>query len=391
MSTTDGRPPLTGYGAFFNASGRMLVAARMVAPDGALSEQQRDELRSVIAAYIQQHGLTHKAVCKEIGGRIAANTLSEVLAGKYKTSPENLDELLRVLNNWMEVNARRRAAGTDRPFVETRVAEAILAAARFVAKRNYMGLVHGPSGVGKSRCIEALADQFPGSIVVRIAKGCRTHTQIIQRLAVESHAVGRRTGPYLSAWDGVRRSLRGSNRMLLIDEAHQIETSGLEALRDVYDECRVPIMLFCTIDLLDRIRADSDPDHGQMRRRIKYVLDLKGSLHLADGDDGRGVKQLFGVEDIRALYENSKVRLAADAQAMLVDIANDFGFGCLSHCETLVDNAIELLESASPSASKIMITAAVLRDIERNINPDRAMRSDIVGRTQRVRSRAAAG
>jgi len=93
-------------------------------------------------------------------------------------------------------------------------------------------------------------------------------------------------------------------------------------------------MLLCTKDLHDRIVRDADPDHGQLYSRFDVVYSL------SDGHDiYAGGKPLFTVDDIRALYDEPRVKLAKDAERFLFEVANGLGFGSLRRCKRLVQNA----------------------------------------------------
>ena len=95
------------------------------------------------------------------------------IKGVYR---ENADEHIRTLNMWVEQHARQQAATLTDKFVETTVAKDILHVARLVRENQTMGLVVGPTGIGKTRCAQAVHETIVGSIYVMVICGV-THAK----------------------------------------------------------------------------------------------------------------------------------------------------------------------------------------------------------------------
>jgi hypothetical protein len=173
---------------------------------------------------------------------------------------------------------------------------------------------------------------------------------------------------------------------LIIDEAHRLTDSALEFLRDVYDECQVPMLWLCTKDLVDRIRQDSDEDHGQLYRRIGLTSDLVRGKDKVPG----GKHPLFTLSEIRQLYEADKVRLAPDAQAYLQDVANMLGQGSLARCEQYVAIGLELERAVAGLSvdAVVTLTADALRRAESDVTDDPGMIEDMKIRTRRIATTA---
>lgn len=388
------RPDQVPYGAMIHRlldmERRTMIAARMLPDEGPLTDSQRQEIRDAVKGHLAAHKMSQQQLAREIG-TLRASTLSEILSGEYgkKVSPEKLDAALRAMNNAIEVDARRRAAGTNRRFVETTVATKILIAAQQASSKSIIAVVHGPSGIGKTMCAEALITRYPGSIYLRLDDETRSSRDIRQALREHLRLDGGRGRTPVRQGKIHRRivdTLRGSGRMLIIDEAHKIGDSGLEYLRDVYDLCAVPVLLLCTKDLVDRIRRDADPDHGQLYSRIDYVCDLWARAGEAPG---RG-QRLFSISDILKLWQTDAVRIAPDAQAYLLDLANRPGFGSLRSCGNLLRWAERALRAKHGAEAKITITAELLLHIEREQKPDWSMRSDMEARRGDLRKAVSA-
>ena len=362
--------------------GRRLLQARMLPTEGLLTPKQCDQVRSAAQAYRIKHGISYANLARQVGG-FNTSTASQILRGTYAVAnPTTLDEHLRAINDWMEVDARRRRTKPQTNFVETYVAKRLYACAAKASESCIIAVAHGPSGIGKTMVGHVIAERFPGTIFVRLSTGNTSYTALRDLLAVRLRLHGRKRGKPetvgLTINERIFEKLRGSHRMIVIDEAHRISDSALEFLRDIFDECSVPILLMCTKDLLDRIRKDADEDHGQLYSRCEYICDLTAGRDKVPG----GNKPLFSISEIRKLFASDKVRLLPEAQQYLQDVANMLGQGSLRRCRGIVKWAVTIertIKGLSPDDS-MTISAALLRKAETEPRADRSMLDDIDSR-----------
>src|SRR5690606_20966631 len=146
----------------------------------------------------------------------------------------------------LEQIAQRKEARLPDGFVETRVARRMLTVVEQAVRLGGIGLIVAPSGIGKSNVFEAARQVFPGSVVVRVRETCRTGPGLIRHLAQALHVRGASNS--ISAQAAVIQALAGTNRLLLIDEAHRLADNALELVRDLHDEGgNLPIVLAGTI------------------------------------------------------------------------------------------------------------------------------------------------
>ena len=348
----------------------------MLPNEGPLTATQQEDVRKALVAYIKKHDISQAEVARQISG-MGKQALSPILNGKYGHGP--LDDHLRELNNWMEVDARRRRTKPDDRFIETRVAKMLIGAASKASQMRCMAIAHGATGIGKTMVAHAIVKKFSGAIYLRISAGNATYMQIRRMLATRLRLYGTKRkkadNATLTFDEKIFDKLHGSHRMIIVDEAHRIADSGLEFLRDVHDECGVPILFLCTKDLVDRIRRDNDEDHGQMYSRFAYVCDLTRGRDKT----GTGKKPLFTVAEIRALFETDKVKLHPGAQAYLMDVANTLGYGSLRRCRSIMEWAIAIERYAKRLGpnDRVTITATVLRKAETEPMADGSMLDDI--------------
>jgi len=368
---------------------RQLLVARML-PEGPLTDAQRAEVRAAVIAYCAEHDIKKVSLAKQMGfnpsvaSQILSDTYGKDRHGNRKVSDAKVDQHLRDLNDWMEVDARRRQSAPKTRYIETRVATRILGAAQHASQHHTIMLCHGPTGIGKSMVAHVMVEKFPGAIYLRISRGNASY-QAVRRMLATRLRIKRLTpqrsdsGSLLTPDERIFERLRDSHRFIIIDEAHRLANGALEFLRDVYDETNVPMLLLCTVDLLERIRKDADEDHGQLYSRFGHTCDLTKECDKEPG----GKHPLFTYKQIRALFESDVVRLANDAVAHLWQIANHLGFGSLRTCVELMRwaVAVERVTSQAGPRGKVTISAALLRKVEQEAKADATLEQDMRLRT----------
>lgn len=279
--------------------------------------------------------------------------------------PSSADDDVRKLNMWVEQHARQRAAALKKKFVSTKVANDMIAVARLTRENKTIGLALGSSGIGKTCSALTIHEKYVGSIFIRVITGYHhgkgiTHA-IAGKLEVRRRGARNSEQLYQMQLERVIDALRDSGRLLIIDEAHELEDGALRVLRDIHDTTGIPILLVATKDLHERILKNVDPDHGQLYSRCDVIYNL------SEGHDVYGGgKPLFNIKQIKELYAEPKLRLSRDAEDYLQCIANDLGRGSLRRCERLLQNAVRRARKRQGlgEGSKVMVTADDLSFVE---------------------------
>jgi len=328
-----------------------LMAAWTLPNDGVLTDAERKQAMANFAAYCKRRDINFSDVGREVGTP-RGSTIRELVIYKFR---ENADQQIRVLNAWVEQHARREAAKLDGDFVDIRTATQIRAIAQLVLENGTMGLAVGPSGIGKTRCAMAFKANTPGAIFVTVKHGAYAPTGLIRLIARE---LGFRKPVSSSAnritqFERILDELRGSNRLLFIDEAHKLNDDAIEVLREIHDDTGCPILLLATKDLRDRVERTAQPDAGQIHSRFDVIRDVVQG-HSAES----GGKKYFTIEQIRKLYEKPPIRLAADAAAYLLDVANLLGWGSLRRCRVLVMNGARRARKRQSLSEDDVVTIA---------------------------------
>ena len=362
---------------------KILMVAWMLPNEGPLTDAQRKQAMGNFTAYIKRNNMTATDVARQIGTP-RATTIGDLMKGVYRA---NAPDHIRRLNFFIEQHARSRASSLTDKFVSTRVAKDFFNVARLVRENSTMGLVVGPTGIGKTRCALAIHDKYVGSIYIRIITGYHHPNGLTgvlaERLNVRRRAKSNSVQDNHTQLERVIAALRKSSRLLILDEAGKISMpAGIELLRDIHDECEIPILLIGTRDLHEKIVQSADPDHGQLYSRFDVVH------HLTEGRDmysGKG-KALYTVDDIKALYNEPPVRLSPDGVQYLHEVANMLGYGSLRRCKILLRNGARRARKRQGvgEGEKVTVTADDLAYVERLLRRESSEQETVIDRRRRA-------
>jgi DNA transposition AAA+ family ATPase len=231
--------------------------------NSAYSEADRAMLARV-TEWINPEAGRDQATLGRLTG-MKAGTLSQVVTGKYPTSPTKwLTLLVDAVERWQE---RQRAGESSIPLCRT---ETFNRFSKIIARAHRdrdFGCIFARVGTGKTTAIMAYAER--GSAVVLEAFDGIDHSTVVAEL-VEATGVKIDTKATQSAKvNAVIKRLKGSDKVILVDEAGWLPDRSLGALRRISDVAKVGVVLAGTPDLEIRI-ADPDGRFGQITSRTGF-------------------------------------------------------------------------------------------------------------------------
>lgn len=371
------------FSEFLTDRDQILMAAWTLPNEGPLTIDQRVEALNNFVEYCRRVDIRPDKVGRMVG-EPSGGTIYALIKHEWN---QHSDKHVRILNNWVEQHARKAAVKLKGKLVDTKVAQEIRTVAQLVRENGTMGLVYGPTGIGKSRCAEALCDTVAGSVLITIADGYETRSGF--RRALLNKIGGRGTTLHsqvnkrsMIVFEQIVERLKDSGRLILIDEAHKLRTAAIELLREVHDQTKCPMLCFATKELYDRIQSNADPDKGQIKSRFDFMWHLTQGVDSTRGDR----KRLFTVEDIRKLYELTPIRLSKDAANYLADVANLLGHGSLRRCAILLVNAARRARKRQniSEGDDVTVSADDLAFVESRFSPDPQQQQDATERRTRA-------
>lgn len=306
---------------------RIARGARMLDEGTKLEANQRTEIGERFQRFITEHNYTQAQVAHELGW--SRTTMSDVARMSY--SGKAMDVNLVRLHNWMELAARRDNLVRNKKFVETEVAKEVIQVARVVAETCGMGVIFGPARIGKSMTLQALeGDQRFGDPVLITVNDSTVHPFALCRSMCDRFELSTRE-TYDRVFAKLAKRLKGTKRMLMIDEADLCAYRTLEMIRQLHDATACPVLLSGKPKVYERCGLRDVGDFSEVTDQLAGRIVIRRDL--TERTRGKNPKPLFSLDDIRKLIANAdlKIHVAPQAVKWLQGRASSLGCGGLSY------------------------------------------------------------
>lgn len=287
----------------------------------------KEELRQAATFFTQwreKRNLSLGQVSNKTG--LARGTISAALSLSYKGDTASiLRQLLAFADNYEIAKDVVRPEG----IVMTRCIRLMWSVIQQTMATRTIGVVTAPAGFGKSVVLKAASESFTGAILVEIDEKHKTATGIIKLIAPTMRIGAARASALV--FDDIKNKLRESERLILVDQAHEMREDALNVLRTLND-LGCPIVLAGTRGLHGVV---NDIAQGsQIYSRLGMVKNIDEEMEL--GDDGGTKIPMITVDEVLKICAAGELRFAADAQDFLHRLAHAPGLGSLRTCKLLI-------------------------------------------------------
>lgn len=221
-----------------------------------MDEQQA---RESIVNYRDTTGKPQSEIAKELG--ISAGQLSAFIGGTYKT-PHTVVPKIEAL---LVKNESRRLAPKAPPFALTSVSKQVMDAIEYCHLQGKIGVIYGDAGIGKTMGINRYCEENPMAISITISPAYATMSGVNDLL---SEKVGVREKNARRIYSEIVGRLKGSGRVVIIDEAQHLTKKTLEHLRSISDEAGIGICLVGNEEVYSRLKGTGKADFAQIFSRI---------------------------------------------------------------------------------------------------------------------------
>lgn len=208
---------------------------------------------------------------------IPSGTLSQILSGKYVSSPtRQLNRMLEVL----DVEGERLKDGTP-GYVRGSVHKLMGVVCDRTRKHQNFGVITGYVGVGKSRFCTEYRETNQMTLLVEVSPNMTPGVLMTELLEQLNNAVPNGLD---RKFRELVRVLKGTNYLIVADEAEKMSSSALEHLRRLRDMAQVGVVLVGTEKLTSLIK----PQHGQfdqVRSRVGMWPETIQRISRDDADD----------------------------------------------------------------------------------------------------------
>ncbi|EKC7218833.1 AAA family ATPase [Salmonella enterica] len=246
------------------------------------------------------HGYSQAQVARAIGRSSA--TINQYVQGKYNGDIADMEE--RIANFIRRVREKQNALRIDERFVSTPSASKGLEVLAYAHQECEICVLYGAAGLGKTMIIKEYARRDDTVILIEADPGYTARTlleELCGRLRLSKN------GNIHTLIDLCVEKLKGSGRLLVIDEAELLPYRALEVIRRLHDKAGIGVVMAGMPRLIVNLKGKRG-EFAQLYSRVALALDLGNSLARQDFDQ-IAVDLMPEAEDQKirdALYNQSK-------------------------------------------------------------------------------------
>ena len=221
-------------------------------------------------AWTKTQGLSQSAAAKLVG--CSSATLSQVLSGKYAGDVTRIAEMMgRALSR-----ADRHARAPKKPEIAmSSVCVECLDTLRTAHDEGVMAVIMGLSGAGKTSAARFYLKAEPETILITLRPNGRKGTHgsgrfLLHRLADGLGVEHDECSSQAELIDDCGAALKGSGRLVIIDEIDYAAEDTLQCVRMIHDVAETGIVMLATPAFLEKLRSRRSSTIAQFVNRIAY-------------------------------------------------------------------------------------------------------------------------
>lgn len=227
---------------------------------------------------LQQHmaetGMNQAAIARAIDK--STSTVSQYLKGQY---PGDNAALEAMISSYLQrANDRKKSPKMVIPFVQTATAAKITDVIDMAAEDVEINVIYGAAGLGKTVALRHYASSHPNSLFIETDPGY-TGKVFLQVLSAKLGLPTKGTVHDLT--NAVVAKLRGTDKIILIDEAELLPLTALEIVRRIHDHAQVGVILAGMPRLICNLRGKNG-ELAQLYSRVGFAINLGEQLPATD-------------------------------------------------------------------------------------------------------------
>lgn len=229
---------------------------------------------------VEDYLAAHKEVSREQFAKMAGisgGALSSFLKGRYAGRVDLVAQKIAAVLDTEESREGAVTAVKEPDIVETAVMQQMMFGLQYANDRNDIICIYGAPGIGKTVTVNKWVDGHPNSIFFTASPNIHNGRDVMEEIL---EAIGKKqTGRNKALEKSIVQILKGSNRAIIIDEAHFLRLSALETLRRIHDITEVPLILVGNPAIMDIITEQNKTLTGQFfSRAVRIALNAKVPL-----------------------------------------------------------------------------------------------------------------
>ncbi len=224
----------------------------MIEATGQQAEQDMKQMyphQDALTAVLSE-AESQTAVARAIG--ISPTALSHYLRGVYHEKGGSVDNINQKISAFI-AQRRERADNWREKTLDLQVTKEIMQIIRVAHNARENGIIWGPAGIGKTEACRLYESREHNAILITARNSSKSVKGIIA-LLYKHLKRGDLKHSAAYGFDYVVERLKGTNKIIIIDQAHRLSNDAIQELQAVHDETGVPFIFVGTPLIFDRLK-----------------------------------------------------------------------------------------------------------------------------------------
>ena len=256
-----------------------------------------DDLKTVemLKAHIAETGITQKQLAKKLD--ISDTVLSLYLANSYTGDNKKVTEKVK---QYLHIGAVRKTLTPNPNYCESlfntqRITECL----QMAHASSEILLLYGPAGCGKTTALKHYAEHNNG--VTYIEADATTGTPRAILLTLLESIGGQPIGSTTQVMKSILNTLKGTNRLIIIDEAQHLTERSFDTIRAINDKIGIGLVYSGNPSILKQMYGRREQEFDQLYSRIGLHCELTNKYSLDD------IRNIFsGLDVSERMYKVSE-------------------------------------------------------------------------------------
>lgn len=258
-----------------------------------------------VKEFIAKNGITQAMLARSIG--VSAPQVSQYLSDSYKGDVAGLESKL---NDFMNNYAVRNDTDSVKITLTKNMKMTHFTINETIVSRD-LTVIHGEAGCGKTTAVKEFVKQNPTTVFIEAIPGMSI-SSVLSEISV---AIGLQPSKSSEAMiKAISKEFKRREAVLIIDEAENLTTKTLEALRRIWDFSQVPTVLVGTGALINNLKGRN----GELLQLYSRVSNTWKFKELDEED----LKELFGDVAVHIQKITKHLRRAMNIYKKAVRFAN---------------------------------------------------------------------
>ena len=289
---------------------------------------EEEQARELLLEYKESTGKTQTDIAKALG--VSDPQVSQFLNGTYKAPHKIIPKIYELVN----INIKKEIAPKEPAFKMTTVSKTVMDLITYCHVQGKIGVIYGDAGIGKTMAIKEYKKLNSGAVVITISP-CFSNITGVNELIADQLKIKEKTSRRV--YSEAIAKLKGSNKVLIVDEAQHLTTKVINHLRCLSDESGIGIAFIGNEEIYLKMKGSGRASYAQLYSRIGK------NKHVLTGDITR--------KDIEAVFDEDGC-LEDDAIEILLKISQT-NYGLRGAVNVFVNTAAVFKEVTAQSLARM--------------------------------------